>query len=243
MGIAYNPSIVLPGLEILLDPGNIKSYSGSGTTWRDISSNSIFGASVYTYPSFVTSGNNKYFTFVNNGTTVNNVYSSTITTTTSTASSYTRTGWFYLTGTSGWSPIIANQIGNNTDMCLAVSGGRLTFRQYTRTNTSGTTDLDYGVTGNAAVNINTWYYGAMCVNRVANQVTFYLNGVLDVTVSINVIGTSSSNNIIIGGSYSDSYGGDRMFKGNIGMVSHYNRILTASEIQQNFSASRGRYGI
>jgi hypothetical protein len=31
--------------------------------------------------------------------------------------------------------------------------------------------------------------------------------------------------------------------GNIAQVSIYNRALTASEIQQNFNATRGRFGI
>jgi hypothetical protein len=37
--------------------------------------------------------------------------------------------------------------------------------------------------------------------------------------------------------------GSRVFNGNIAQVKMYNRALTASEIQQNFNATRGRFGI
>ena len=70
-----------------------------------------------------------------------------------------------------------------------------------------------------------------------------MNGSLDTSTSINVLGTSSSDTIVIGGATTDSYGGNRMFKGYIGQVFHYNAILTADQILQNFNAYRGRYGI
>ena len=71
----------------------------------------------------------------------------------------------------------------------------------------------------------------------------YVNGDLDISTSTNTIGNSSSNNIVIGGAYADSYGGDRMFKGYISQVFHYNTLLSADQIAQNFQALRGRYGI
>jgi hypothetical protein len=39
MGISYNPSIVSSGLVLCLDAANPRSYSGSGTTWTDLSGN------------------------------------------------------------------------------------------------------------------------------------------------------------------------------------------------------------
>ena len=36
MSLAHSPRIVTDGLVLALDAGNIKSYSGSGTTWNDI---------------------------------------------------------------------------------------------------------------------------------------------------------------------------------------------------------------
>jgi len=85
--------------------------------------------------------------------------------------------------------------------------------------------------------------GTIVVNLALNSVSFYVNGVLDTTQTLNTIGNSNSNNILVGGAYSDSYSGGRMFKGNIASVSHYNRLLSASEILQNFNAQRKRFGV
>ena len=38
MSTRYNPSIVRDNLTLYVDAANTKSYSGSGTTWTDISS-------------------------------------------------------------------------------------------------------------------------------------------------------------------------------------------------------------
>ena len=234
MSIFSGPGVNTSGLQLLLDAINTKSYSGSGTTWTDITANrSVYAASNYTYPTW-SSG---FFTFVNNGVVQNNIYSSVQNITTSTQTTYTRIGWFYLTGySSDWSPIIQNSIGNNADMCLCVSNNKLTFHQYTTTN-------DYNITGSTTINLNTWYQGVICVNRTASTVSLYVNGLLDSTINTVSIGNSASDTIVVGGSSTDSYGGNRMFKGRISQVSHYNTILTDDQISQNFNAFRGLYGL
>ena len=126
-----------------------------------------------------------------------------------------------------------------------LSNGKLHFRQYWNTYTNGTTYGDYGVTSTGAtLSTNTWYIAAMAVDRPAQTVSFYLNGVLDSTVSgINVIGNSTSNSIVIGGAATDSYSGNRMFKGRISMVAHYNRLLSPPEIFQNYNAQKSRFNL
>jgi len=246
MSLSYGPSIATSQLELYLDASNIKSYPGSGNNWYDVGPyKSTFNSSTYTYPSIGSSGSVKYFIFVNNGTTINNIWSTTLNVTVNTELQYTRIGWFYLTSYSNvWSPIILNEIGNNSNMALVVnSTGKLGFYQYDSTQSNGTAQGDYGVFGSVTINTGQWYMGAITVNRITNSLSIYVNGALDTTTSINVIGNSGSNNIFIGGTAADSYGGDRMFKGNIASVSHYNRILTQTEILQNFNALRRRYGI
>ena len=43
MGLFHSPKIITDGLVLLLDAGNPKSYSGSGTTWNDLSGNGNHG--------------------------------------------------------------------------------------------------------------------------------------------------------------------------------------------------------
>lgn len=243
----YGPRTVTNGLQICVDAADKNSYPGSGTLWYDISgNNNIFNSTVYTYPTFVQNGIQSYFSFVNNGVTQNNIlcYSTGLLTATSTQTQYTRLAWFYSTTFSdAWSPIFQNSIGNNTDMGLTLhSDGRIQFRQYTNTITNGTVSQDYGVLSNGSVSINTWNFATIAVDRTNNQVSFYINGVFDSTKSMNVIGNSNSNEMLIGGAYADSYTGTRMFKGRIASVYHYNRLLTSTEVLQNYNATKTRFG-
>ena len=125
------------------------------------------------------------------------------------------------------------------------SGGQIMYRQYSNTQAGGTAGGDFGIVStNATLSTNTWYIVTMVVDLVAQYVYFYINGVLDSAVSIGrVIGNASSNIIVIGGASTDSYGGDRMFKGKIAIASHYNRLLTAAEVQQNYQATKSQLGI
>jgi len=247
MGISAGPDIIQDDLQLLLDASDKLSYPGSGTSWYNMTSLINFNSSYYTYPSFGGGGSSPgYFTFVNNGSTQNNIYPGSISIDTYNQTQYTRIAAFYLTSLSGaWSPIIQNEIGNNSDMGLTVlSDGKLHFRQYWNTYNGGTTFGDYGVSNTGAtLSTNTWYVAAMAVNRSAQTVSFYLNGALDSTVSISVIGNAVSNNIIIGGAAVDAYGGDRMFKGRISMVAHYSRLLNSVEILQNYNATKSRFGL
>jgi hypothetical protein len=65
----------------------------------------------------------------------------------------------------------------------------------------------------------------------------YINGVLGESIASNV---NVSTNIVNLGRYQ---GNGRPLNGNIAQTLIYNRVLTAQEIQQNFNATRGRFGI
>lgn len=246
MGIAGGPDIIQDGLQILLDAADRNSYSGSGTSWRDIASSINFNSSYYTYPSF-SEDQLGCFSFINNGTTVNNIYPASISLSTYNQTKYTRMAAFNAsTFSAQWSPIIQNEIGNNSDMGLTLTnGGKIMYRQYWNTGNGGTTFGDFGIVSTGATLVTSrWYIISMSVDLPAQYVYFYINGVLDSTVSIGVpIGNAASNNIIVGGAAADSYSGERMFKGKIAMVGHYNRLLTAGEVLQNYNALKTRFGL
>ena len=62
MGVFAGPDIIEDGLVTLLDAENSKSYSGSGTTWKDLSPNQQ-DATMNSAPSFTTIDNIKHFDF------------------------------------------------------------------------------------------------------------------------------------------------------------------------------------
>lgn len=85
--------------------------------------------------------------------------------------------------------------------------------------------------------LNTWY----CVVGTydGTSMKIYINGILKNTKSqTGVLGTNSITAKI--GTYQ---GTNYNMNGQIPQVSIYNRALTAQEIQQNFNATRSRYGI
>lgn len=242
MGLFHSPKISTNGLQIYLDAANTKSYSGTGTSWNDLIGNSdSFDGSTYTYPSFGSTGNVKYFTFVNNGTTDNNIENgSNVSMAGQTV--YSRLAWFYQTSQSSqWGPIIQNAIGNNSDMGLTTNGNKLHFRQYTNSNNGVDGDSGYSSTGSFSNNV--WVFGAITVDRTNRICKFYINGEYDSQAALNIIGNSNSDRIIIGGADTDSYSGGRMFKGRIATAMHYNRVLTDAEVLQNFNAQRARFGV
>ena len=92
-------------------------------------------------------------------------------------------------------------------------------------------------TANNPLNINTWNY---CIGTYdGTNVSSYSNGSLVSQVGQTGNISSDTSNFIIGNYSNLNYG----LNGNISQVSIYNRALSASEIQQNFNAMRGRYGI
>ena len=92
--------------------------------------------------------------------------------------------------------------------------------------------------GNATLSNNVWYHLAMVYD--GSTWKGYINSNLDFSVSKT--GTISSNAALYIG-YTPAGGEQAGFNGNIAQVSIYNRALTASEIQQNYNATKSRFGL
>jgi hypothetical protein len=96
-------------------------------------------------------------------------------------------------------------------------------------------------TSNSTVPLNTWTHYAVVRDSDSSSIVFYINGSLDRTItSITGSITVQQTYPVTLGSYN---GGGYEYTGRIASGKIYNRALTASEIQQNFNASRGRFGI
>lgn len=240
MTIAYNTSIVTSGLVLSLDAANTKSYPGVGTVWADLSGNGRNGTLTNgpTYSSsnsgsIVFDGTNDYTEFGDvldagtNSFTVN-VWARP---TALTASNYniTVSKAFLFVGNFRWAVGFFN-------------GFMASFMQ-------GNSAPDVEPRGSSSIALNTWAMFTYVFNR-SSSVSMYLNGNLETltgsaTISQwNGLDFNSTHPFRVG-SYtsSDNIGTTLNFSGNISNVHMYNRILSASEISQNFNALRGRYGI
>jgi hypothetical protein len=231
VGFATHPAvagIVTSGLVLHLDAGNTASYPGSGNTWFDLTTNSNDGTiNGATYDS--ANGGSLSFDGVNNGVSVPGTNLSLNQMTISSwnySTNYNQNGFMFEKTTNGTVntqySLFYNATGNNAI--------------YYRTFGLSSQDLFVDTTTAGVVN-NQW--NNIVATFDGSQKKIYVNGVLRATQ--NVTGTVTQNST--GLAYIGIYGnfGGYPFNGNIASTQIYNKALTASEIQRNYNALKGRY--
>jgi hypothetical protein len=227
VGVYGGPEIVESGLVLALDAANSKSYPGSGTTWTDLSGNGNNGTLVN---GVGYSGSNLgSLSFDGVDDRVNCGSNSTFNIT----PSLTINAWIFPTGFGE----------NNFGRIFEKVNSYVFFLD--NTGTFGTNGIRYSVSGNVGtgtinnvVNLNVW--NNFTIVHSGTSATLYKNGLSVGTItSLPTLPNIPSSSVYIG----NNGGLDRTFDGNIAQVSIYNRTLTPQEIQQNYNATRGRYGI
>lgn len=90
---------------------------------------------------------------------------------------------------------------------------------------------------------NVWRYVGITRNA-ATQLSGFLNGTITTNQQANPSGfVSVFDNLWIGRGFHLSNDAERSFRGVVGSVQIYNRALSQAEIQQNYEATRWRYGV
>jgi hypothetical protein len=215
VGVFAGPEIVEDGLVLALDAGNSKSYPGSGTTWTDLSGNSNTGTLV----------NGASYNSSNGGVIaldgVNDYIDVPINLTNQ---NYT------IMGAARYVTIGGRTFSGKNNNWLMGHWSSSTVKHYANgwvTDTSGSEQSD-----------TNWRIYAATGNYSSDSWAFYVNGQLD--TGPNSGGANGPNGFNIGryGPGSSEYSNSH-----ISFLICYNRVLTASEIQQNYNALRGRFGI
>ena len=93
--------------------------------------------------------------------------------------------------------------------------------------------------GNIALSANTWYNIAWVFNYSTKLKQIYVNGVFDTSGGTVGYGGTGTNTEIGRYAWSPSY----IMSGNISVTSLYNRVLSASEVLQNYNATKSRFGL
>ena len=232
------------GLVLALDAANPKSYPGSGTTWTDLSGNGNTGTLTNgpTYSSansgsIVFDGTDDYITVANSSSLQNTLSLNSFSITTVSKSidftTYPRSlhpFWietYALNGT--WA--IANRGMSSADGSNGASSYALEVN-------NGGTYFTGSVNHNAVA--STIYHRTIVIDRT-NGFTFkyYVNGIfLGETGSTSITGSIYTSG---GMSFGNMYGWT--FQGSLYSISLHSKALTATEVSQNFNATRGRYGI
>ena len=240
MGLAHGaqePLGVRDGLVLYLDAANARSYPRSGTTWFDRSGNGNNGTLVNgvgysgdNFGSLSFDGVDDYVQLSN----TSNLRPGT--------GDFTIEAWIYKTGATG-----GNAAGNAVIYGTLWSGPSPSGGWILYTTESSGTKVALGiwnsniVTSTSSLLTNQWYH--IAVSRIGTTVSLYINNVLEATATSSANANNSAYPIYVG-LYYDPYGFAGYFNGRIPVVRFYNgKGLTASEIQQNYNALKGRFGL
>ena len=223
MATNYGASIVRDGLILYYDVANPRSYSGSGTTIYDISGNGNNGTlnngvsySSSNMGSLSFDGVNDYVSFSN---PLNQ---------TATAQLWTVMSWINITDKT--SQTLIGGLNAGCDVCYVQGNNSLLYLN------SGVND--YYTYGGDLGNIG-WVLATFRFQNSTGARTIYRNTTDISTGGPNYTSTPSGQ----GSVFYLGYGGSGYLQGNVSQLLIYNRYITDIELNQNFNAMRGRFGL
>jgi hypothetical protein len=212
-------------LTLFYDAGFVPSYPRTGTTWNDLSGNNN-NSSLNNGPTFsslsggsiVVDGSNDYIGLPSINTNA----------------AFTLNFWTYkLSNTTP--TLMSGGAGNGESNYLQI---RVNSGSVSLVNNNFVELGNFGAT--TAINLNTIYN--VVIIRPVTGTTFscYINGVFKNTLTINALySTFSTSQPALGISTSLA----EPYNGRIYSFSYYNRVLSATEILQNYDALKSRFGL
>ncbi len=230
MAINYNPKIITDNLVLCLDAANPKSYPGSGTTWTDLSGRGNTGTLVNGVGYSSANKGSLVFDGVDDYVTYNlaNPYAETVIVwAKSVTTTWNKDGWISSSRQANGHIIHPNNYyGATRDIEFYVLSSSVTFTQIGR------------ITTLSDITIPHMY---VYTTNGSNEHKVYIDGTLMITNTTSITRTTTPSPVStwIG---SDQQGG-RNGQGNVYNYFRYNRALSASEISQNYNATKSRYGL
>ena len=225
--------VVDTSLMVWVDAGQTASYSGSGATWTDLSSN----AKNYTLansPTFSSLTGGGVITFAG----ASSQYANTATTlfNSTTINTYSINIWVFPTGAGQIVSVDGQSTPNTGYHYTAIeitAAGLIYLGQWTGTNT---------VIASSARSLNAWYNLAITYN--GTTATAYINGTSVGSSAIAWSAPGASTFFALMSQDSTNMSATTAYaSGSIGAFMVYNRALSADEVTTNFNALRNRYGI
>ncbi len=224
------PQINTTNLILHLDAGNSSSYSGSGTTWTDLSGegNDVTLVNGPTY----SSNDGGYFDFDGTNDYIN-------------ANSALPDSFFQGNSTiSFW--IYFNTVDSDSQGQAVLHHGSSSlyngFHIMQRNSEVGLALWGTSLYNGTNLSASTWYNLTITHNNTTNAAKVYLNGSLSASGTLASSYVGSGNNcriagpIIEGGVYHDE------LHARIAQVLCYERVITAAEVLQNYNATKSTYG-
>jgi len=224
MSTKYSPQIVTSGLVLALDAANKLSYPGTGTTWYDL--NGTNNGTLTNGPTFnAGNGGSILFDGVDDYASIPN--------TINLGNTFTISSFIKLTSNNG-DTSVTGTTANGSDNWFGINSNKI-YLFYTET-----TDVNNSALLGATTLSNGIFYQITAVINGSTSIV-YLNGIQD--------GTRTESFTI--GSWNESYAigrrsasvAQRYFNGNIANIVFYNRVLSATEILQNYNVQKTRFGL
>ena len=231
MAIFSGPEIPNNGLVLNLDAANPRSYLGSGPTWTDLSG--LGNNGTLTNGPTYSSTNNGSIVFDRVDDYVNITNSSSLQVT----NNLTIVVWFmpYNYGVGRQGLLGKNGLSEYT-ITLEPSGSISHY--FNSANQPGSY---YNNASSRAFGQTNNIFQQLCITRnFADLVLIYKNGIIT-SYSTSLVGVTPPSATT--GAVTIGTGNGGNFLGRVGLFQLYNRALSQAEIQQNFEATRGRYGI
>jgi hypothetical protein len=230
-------------VEFFVDASDSSSYSGTGTTWSDLSGNG-YDLTLANGPTY-NSGSIDYFSFDGSNDYAQNGNGLQIF---GASDAYTVETWIRLGSTSSIRSIIGKRQSSNSanGWVIAFRGGS-TYNGLLWRNTSSSGFMDVVFSSNqTSTLLNTWRL-LTCVKNSDGSFAVYINGVATASqrashsglpnLAFNVNNSSASLAL-------SRYGVSRNFEflGRIGQAKIHSEALTASAALASFNADKTKYG-
>ena len=231
-GITVDRGVVQDGLVLDVNTNASASYPGSGSSWYDTSSSKLTFSGNASYISSGTSGIVSGATWSTAATSILNTDTHTILFMIKFNSSVTYPNGY----TGSWEKIFGYPAGGSdrTPGIWRYTSSRYIHWRYDPSNTGcDFAPNNIGASG-AEFSLNTWYYIGVTKNGATG--TAYVNGVNLGGQTVSNPKTAGTAPVYLFESYTNPLA-------NLNNLVIYNRVLSDTEVAQNFAAVRSLYGI
>lgn len=232
----WSSPVILDQIEFYVDASNPSSYSGSGTTWYDLSPNG-YDLTLTNSPTYVSgddahfdfNGSNQYAIRSMGGAITNYTYFTVevwARTDGNTGSTYHGIYQYNADGTSGGGAPAIRTLSNSSTSVLDC-------HFY---NTSNVVPTNAQIQSTTGMSTSAWRH--ICYTYDQANTRLYINGSLETTSgSVGSQTVDTFDTIYVG------VGDGRYLNGDVAIVRHYSQTLSDAEVLANFNAEKGKFGL
>ena len=230
MPLSNGPSIPTSGLVFLMDPSNLRTYPGSGTTATDLVPTVAGG----TMTNVVASSNYLTFNKANTSVTTYSTLSANTSKVTMVNSSFSISYYANTTFNASFHPWV-DKFGASGYRTTITGAGRIGIEQRTQLSV-----YESATTSGSVLSNMVWSHVTVTYNASSRSCVFYVNGSnVFQQGSWTVVQGDSGMGFQLGYSPNNGVYAD----GQLGPVAIYNRDLNPVEVNQIYAAYCGRYNI